>query len=190
MKRKVLALVLGCALTVTTLVGCGSSSTTSTTGDAATEAATETADAAATESTGDGLVYWSMWEATEPQGMAIQAAIDAYTEETGIPVDVQFKGRTGIREGLKPALAAGTKIDLFDKDIDRVNGTWGDYLLDLGDLAAAADYESTAISGLMSACREVGGGTLKSISYQPNVFAFFYNKALFEEAGITAEPKT
>lgn len=193
MKRKVLALVLGCALAVTTLVGCGSGSTTSTTGDAATEAtqATESTDTAtATESTGDGLVYWSMWEATEPQGMAIKAAIDAYTEETGVAVDVQFKGRTGIREGLEPALAAGTKIDLFDEDIDRVNGTWGDYLLDLEDLAAAADYEATAIGGLMSACREVGGGTLKSIPYQPNVFAFFYNKTLFEEAGVTAEPKT
>ena len=145
MKRKVLALVLGCALTVTTLVGCGSSSTTSTTGDAATEAATESADAAATESTGDGLVYWSMWEATEPQGMAIQAAIDAYTEETGIPVDVQFKGRTGIREGLEPALAAGTKIDLFDEDIDRVNGTWGDYLLDLEDLTCDDAYADCMI---------------------------------------------
>lgn len=176
-------------MTATVLAGCGQSAAPA--APAETEAAaTETADAAPAESTGGGLVYWSMWEATEPQGMAIQAAVDAYTAETGIPVDLQFKGRTGIREGLEPALAAGTKIDLFDEDIDRVNGTWGEYLMDLEEFAAAADYESTAISGLISACREVGGGTLKSIPYQPNVFAFFYNKALFEQAGIKAEPKT
>ena len=36
---------------------------------------------------------------------------------------------------------------------------------------------------------EEGGGTLKTIPYQPNVFAFFYNKDLFEQAGITEEPK-
>ena len=42
----------------------------------------------------------------------------------------------------------------------------------------------------MAACRDAGGGTLKTIPYQPNVFAFFYNKDLFEQAGITEEPKT
>lgn len=123
--RKILALVVGCAMTVTVLAGCGQSAAPAEAAPAETEAAAETADEAApAESTGDGLVYWSMWEATEPQGMAIQAAVEAYTAETGIPVDLQFKGRTGIREGLEPALAAGTKIDLFDEDIDRVNGTW------------------------------------------------------------------
>ena len=128
MKKKLLALVVGCAMTVTLLAGCGQSAAAPAADAAATEEAAPAEDAAteeaAAESTGDGLVYWSMWEATEPQGMAIQAAVDAYTAETGIPVDLQFKGRTGIREGLEPALAAGTKIDLFDEDIDRVNGTW------------------------------------------------------------------
>ncbi len=139
---------------------------------------------------GGTLVYWSMWESTEPQGQAIQKAIDAFTAETGIKVDAQFKGRTGIREGLQPALDAGTNIDLFDEDIDRVNKTWGQYLLDLEDLAKAADYEATANAGLIGACREVGDGTLKSIPYQPNVFAMFYNQSIFDEAGVTAVPTT
>ena len=139
---------------------------------------------------GKTITYWSMWESTEPQGQALQEAIDAYQEATGNTVDVQFKGRTGIREGLQPALDAGTNIDLFDEDIDRVNQTWGEYLLDLEDMVAESGYEDTAISGLMSACREAGGGTLKSIPYQPNVFNFFYNKAIFEEAGVEAVPTT
>ena len=105
-------------------------------------------------------------------------------------MDLQFKGRTGIREGLQPALDAGTAIDLFDEDIDRVNTTWGSYLMDLEDLAKAVDYEATANAGLIAACREVGGGTLKSIPYQPNVFAFFYNQTIFDEAGITKAPAT
>ena len=54
-----------------------------------------------------------MWEATEPQGQVIQEAVDAYTEQTGVKVDLQFKGRTGNREALQPALDGGTQIDIL-----------------------------------------------------------------------------
>ncbi len=132
------------------------------------------------------VVYWSMWESTEPQGQAIAAAVEKFTEETGIKVDLQFKGRTGIREGLQPALDAGQVIDVFDEDIDRVNTTFAPYLLNLEDLAAKYNYEETAIAGLIGACREVGGGKLMSVPYQPNVFNFFYNGKIFQEVGVTA----
>ena len=187
-----MALVLSSAMDVSLAACGGGSEQTTDAGGGATEATTQSSQdsAAAPAEGGAGLVYWSMWEATEPQGQAIQAAVDKFTEDTGVSVDLQFKGRTGIREGLQPALDAGTNIDLFDEDIDRVNSTWGQYLMDLEELAKAADYEATANAGLIAACREVGGGTLKSIPYQPNVFAFFYNQAIFDEAGITAVPTT
>lgn len=193
MKKRTLSVLLTAAMAVTMLAGCGSK--TEAPAETAAPAATEGAESeaggeAAAPSEGGTLVYWSMWESTEPQGQAIQKAIDAFTAETGIKVDAQFKGRTGIREGLQPALDAGTNIDLFDEDIDRVNKTWGQYLLDLEDLAKAADYEATANAGLINACREVGDGTLKSIPYQPNVFAMFYNQDIFDEAGVTAVPTT
>ena len=92
------------------------------------------------------VVYWAMWESTEPQGQAIAAAVENFTKETGIKVDLQFKGRTGIREGLQPALDAGQVIDVFDEDIDRINTTFAPYLLDLEELAAKYKYEDTAIS--------------------------------------------
>ena len=192
MRKKVTALVLTSAMAVS-LAACGGGNSTATTAAPAADAPaadTPAPDSPAAEPSGDGLVYWSMWEATVPQGQAIQASVDQFSADTGISVDLQFKGRTGIREGLQPALDAGTNIDLFDEDIDRVNTTWGQYLMDLEELAKAADYEATANAGLMAACREVGGGTLKSIPYQPNVFAFFYNQAIFDEAGVTAVPTT
>lgn len=136
------------------------------------------------------IVYWSMWEATEPQGKVIREAVDAYMAETGNTVDLQFKGRTGIREGLQPALDAGTEIDLFDEDLDRVNVTWAKYIMDLEALAKESDYEATANAGLMAACRAAAGGTLKSIPYQPNVFNYFYNQEIFAEAGVEAAPTT
>lgn len=172
MKKKILSVLLCAAMVASMAVGCGGKKSDS------------------GSSSSDKLVYWSMWEATEPQGQAIQEAIDAYTKETGVEVDVQFKGRTGIREGLESALKSGTNIDMFDEDIDRVNGTWGSYLMDLEQLAKDNDYEKTANAGLIQACRDVAGGTLKSIPYQPNVFAFFYNQNLFDQAGIKETPKT
>ena len=194
MKRKLLYPIAVMASLALALTACGGSQTKESAKDEKSESKAEAGSKAekadASAQSGDGLVYWSMWEATEPQGQALKEAIDAFTKDTGIAVDVQFKGRTGIREGLQPALDAGTNIDLFDEDIDRVNKTWSDYLLDLEELAKANDYEKTANAGLIAACREVGGGTLKSIPYQPNVFAFFYNKAIFEEAGVKEVPKT
>lgn len=140
---------------------------------------------------GKTIVYWSMWNSTEPQGMAIQKAVDAYMAATGNTVDLQFKGRNGIREGLEAALEAGTTIDLFDEDIDRVNKTWGKYLLNLEDMVKASDFEATANAGLIAACRAVSeDGQLKSIPYQPFVFDYFYNPAIFAAAGVTAVPTT
>ena len=131
MKKKMISALLCAAMVSTMLAGCGGSGGGSDDGGKTDDGGSKG---------GDKLVYWTMWEATEPQGQAIQAAIDAYTEESGVEVDVQFKGRTGIREGLQAALDAGTEIDMFDEDIDRVNDTWGKYLMDLEEMAKAGNY--------------------------------------------------
>lgn len=189
MKKKVISILLSSVMAMSVLAGCGGSDAPKEDEKKEETAKSEGSEEKA-EASGDTLVYWSMWESTEPQGKVIQEAVDAYVAETGVKVDLQFKGRTGNREALQPALDGGTQIDIFDEDIDRVNGMYAKYLLDLEDLAKEADYESTANPALMSACREAGGGTLKTIPYQPNVFAFFYNKALFKEAGVETEPTT
>ena len=131
-----------------------------------------------------------MWSKDEPQAKVIQDAIAKYTEDTGVEVDVQFKGRSGQREGLQPALDAKQNIDLFDEDVNRVNGSWGKYLLDLEDVAK--DYESEhgneTLFKIARAAYE--DGTLHSIPYQPSIFGFFYNKTLFDKAGIKEVPTT
>ncbi len=139
---------------------------------------------------GKTIVYWSMWNSTEAQGIAIQKAVDAYMAATGNTVDLQFKGRNGIREGLEPALAAGTTVDLFDEDIDRINLTFGKYLYNLEDFVKASGYEATANAGLLAACRSLTDGQLMSIPYQPFIFDMFYNPEIFEAAGVTAVPTT
>lgn len=125
----------------------------------------------------------------------IKDAIAKYTEDTGVKVDVQFKGRNGQREGLQPALDAKQNIDLFDEDVNRVNGTWGKYLMDLEDMAK--DYEAEhGNETLFKIARNAygqthdGDDTLHTIPYQPSIFGFFYNKTLFDKAGVEGVPTT
>ena len=187
MKKRLMAGLLATVLaSVLLLSACGGSA-------APAEEKKEEAAAEETAESGDSsdvtLVYWSMWEASEQQGIALQEAIDAFTKETGIKVDAQFKGRQGIRQGLQPALDANTVIDVFDEDVDRVNGNWGDYLLPLEDYVKDG-YMDTAAENFVGWARDAGGGTLKCIPYQFSVFAWHYNMAIFEEAGISAVPTT
>ena len=174
MKKKVISALLCAAMVATMLVGCGGSSN----------------DSKSSGGDGQKLVYWAMWSKDEPQAKVIQDAIAKYTEDTGVEVDVQFKGRSGQREGLQPALDAKQTIDLFDEDVNRVNGSWGKYLLDLEDVAK--DYESEhgneTLFKIARAAYE--DGTLHSIPYQPSIFGFFYNKTLFDKAGIKEVPTT
>ena len=145
---------------------------------------------------GAHLVYWSMWNEAEPQGQAISRAAEAFTEETGIQLEINFNGRD-IRMTLQPALDAGETIDIFDEDIDRVNTVWGNYLLNL-DQYVTKTYSTTGgqpfnavvNNTLMNLVKQIGGGSVKTIPYQPFVFTTMYNKDIFNQAGITTLPKT
>lgn len=142
------------------------------------------------------LVYWSMWNETEPQGQTISEAIKAYSNKTGVEVEVNWNGRD-IRKTLQPALDGGTAIDLFDEDVERVNDVWGNYLLDVEEMAAKS-YETTGgkpftdvvSKTLIDLARSLGAnGKLSTIPYQPSTFIVMYNKDIFAEAGITSVPK-
>lgn len=175
MKKRVLSVLLCAAMAATMMAGCGSK---------------DAGDKSSSKSDSKKLVYWAMWSEEEPQAKVIKDAVAKYEEDTGVKVDVQFKGRNGQREGLQPALDAKQTIDMFDEDVNRVNGSWGKYLMNLEDIAK--DYESEhGNTTLFNIARTASSdGELYSIPYQPSIFGFFYNKTLFDSAGITAAPTT
>ncbi len=210
MKLKRLVSGIVCtAMVASMLTACGSNSGSSTanTGGAADTGTAESAasgdsaaagDTAGAESTAAGddatasggkeLVYWSMWTSAEPQAVVIQEAIDAYEAKTGNTVKVEWKGRD-IQKVIQTALESGTKIDLFDDDFQRIATQYDDFEADLEDMAAAAGYEDFANAGLVNTIRD-WSGSLKSVYYQPYTSGMFYNKDLFEQAGITEVPQT
>jgi len=143
------------------------------------------------------LVYWSMWNPTEPQALAIQDAINEWSEETGVTVNVSWKGRE-IRKLLQPALEAGEVIDIFDEDIERVNVMWGDSLLDIEEFVTRSfpttdgrPYNEVVSPALLNLSRDLNpNNVLSAVPYQPFIFAVMYNKDAFDAAGITEVPKT
>lgn len=133
------------------------------------------------------LVYWSNWEATETQGKIITEAVNEFMAETGAEVDLQFKGRTGIKEGLIPALDADQKVDMFDGAGNKSN--FGDRIVSVEDLMTATDYEKDGNAAMMTLCRSYyADGKTREIPYQMKGNGFLYNKALFRQAGIDSVP--
>lgn len=179
--KKVLSIALALAMSLTLLVGCGGGETSTPATDGGSTPAVETG---AIEE-GAKLVYWPMWAETEPQGMVIAQAIEAFTDATGVEVEVNFAGSRDTRKTLQPALDAGETIDVFDEDIERVNITWGDYLLDIQEIYDASELNGAQNATLINLAKELGGGTLKSVPYQPSTFVVMYNKDLFDAAGVT-----
>lgn len=195
--KKILSLAVVFVMALTTLVGCGGGAAPAEGSETAPAASTDSAAPAAPAEAGDleveegaKLVYWPMWAETEPQGATLSEAIEAFTEETGVEVEINFQGGRDTRKTLQPALDAGETIDIFDEDIERVNITWKDYLLDIQDMYDASALAGNQNANLINVAKELGGGSLHSVPYQPSTFVVMYNKDAFDKAGITAVPTT
>ena len=72
------------------------------------------------------ITYWSMWNEGEPQANVIAEAAEAYEAETGVHVNIEWKGRD-INTLLSAALEAGEDFDLFDDDYNRIGQVYAPY---------------------------------------------------------------
>ncbi len=200
MKRvnKVLAAALAAGMV---LSGCGASasktaeSSTSEENKGAESVAAETKDQGSEELEGT-LVYWSMWNDTEPQGEVWQEIIDGFMKKhPKVKVTVQWCGRDN-KKILKPAMEGNETIDIFEYpfEIDL-----NEYVLDLTpyvdkvyDTTDGKPFKDTLIPSLLITPKTMTGRTdiLPAVGYKPWMSLFMYNRAIFEEAGVTAEPKT
>ncbi len=88
------------------------------------------------------LVYWSMWNPTEPQAIELKKGVESFMAmHPEVQVDINWAGRE-IRKTLQPALDNGQVIDIWDEDLERVTKNWSSYAIDL-EKYVAASYEAT-----------------------------------------------
>ncbi|WBW98892.1 ABC transporter substrate-binding protein [Oceanirhabdus sp. W0125-5] len=144
------------------------------------------------------LVYWSMWNSTEPQAQALKEAIDDFMKiHPKVKIKVNWNGRE-IRKTLQPALDNGQVIDIWDEDLERVTKNWGSYALNLDEYIKkeypgtnSKPYEEVVMGNLLELARYFSDdNSVYAVPYQPFVFAVMYNKEHFEKAGIEAAPTT
>ena len=142
------------------------------------------------------LVYWSMWNETEPQAMVLKEAVkDFMKTNPNVDVSIQWNGRE-IRKTLQPALDAGTQIDMWDEDLERIVKTWQSYALKLDGYYKESypstngkSFEDTVMGALQAHLRTLSTDKgLYAVPYQPYVVAVFYNKDHFAKAGISGVP--
>ena len=177
MKRSLVALVCVLAM-VAMITGCSKKK----------ENATATSNV---PDTGITLTYWSMWNSTENQAKVIQAAADEYYAETGIKVNIEWKGRD-MKTLIGVAMDAGENIDIFEDDYMRMIQNNQKYLLNLSEQPFYAEYSSHVMPIILQTALSEGwgNGSLWCFPYQPYTTGVWYNKALFEKAGITSVPQT
>ena len=177
MKRSLVALVCVLAM-VAMITGCSKKK----------ENATATSNV---PDTGITLTYWSMWNSTENQAKVIQAAADEYYAETGIKVNIEWKGRD-MKTLIGVAMDAGENIDIFEDDYMRMIQNNQKYLLNLSEQPFYAEYSSHVMPIILQTALSEGwgSGSLWCFPYQPYTTGVWYNKALFEKAGITSVPQT
>lgn len=196
MKKKIVSVLLTAAMAMSLMAGCGNNDATTTdnatnTDDSANTSNNEAAPAGTEEAgtttgaadySGVTLTMWSMWNSNEPQGKVIQAAADAFKEQTGATVNIEWKGRD-INTLIATALEAGETIDIFEDDYARIAKVYKDYCYDLTDMAAAANYDAQSFACFNEVATE-WAGFLPCITEQPQVGGVFYNQDIFDDCGI------
>lgn len=138
------------------------------------------------------IVYWSMWNETEGQALAIQSWIEKFeAANPGVDIQAVWNGRQN-QTLVRTALSGGTVIDLVDQDSDQIAGGLqkDGFALPLNDWLAqpALDHEEPLADVFLPGTLEMfaeDDGTIYQIPYIYNTVQFWYDKRVFEEVGVT-----
>jgi multiple sugar transport system substrate-binding protein len=148
-----------------------------TTAPAATTAATT-----APQASGNKLKVWIEWGDNPAQ---LQALFDEYTAKTGVPIEVNAPNET---DKIIAALSSSTPPDLIVfsggdqiKSLAREN-----VVLQLNDIIGTSNIDLNDIfPAAMTYCKE--GDKIWCLPWGTDIYALFWNKDLFEEAGLDPE---
>jgi len=136
------------------------------------------------------LVYWSMWNETEGQALAIQKWIDAFeAEHPNITINAVWNGRQN-QTLVRTALSGGTVIDIVDQDADQIAGglmqegfglRLNDYL-EMPALDEDVPLKDVFLPGTLDLFAL--DGDIYLLPYIYNTVQFWYDKRVFREVGI------
>jgi ABC-type glycerol-3-phosphate transport system substrate-binding protein len=142
------------------------------------------------------LVYWSMWNKTEPSAIALTDIIQKFeAANPNVSITAVWNGREN-QTKVRTALGAKTQIDFVDQDASQIAGglMQEGLLLPLDDmLKTNALDESVAFSEVFNPGTldlYIKDGVHYLMPYDDSPVMFWYNKDAFTKAGIAAPPAT
>lgn len=167
MKKRLLSALLCTAMIASILAGCSGSSEEASGGDAE-------------ESGGSKITFMAPdWAIPSDE------QLDAFTEDTGIEVEVSVVGWDDIREKLATAAAANESV----ADVVEVDWSW------VGEFSAADWLEPIELSDedkedFLTLDTFTVDGKVLAVPYSNDYRLAFYNKEQFKAAGIENDPQT
>ncbi len=194
MRKKIVSTLLCTAMLASILAGCGSKNTSDTAGESkAEESATEETAASQEETASDGeqvTISYAVWDSN--QAKLIQTLADEFEEANpNIKIDIQVNGWSDYWTALEAAGTGGSLPDTFWMHSNNIYyyGS-NDQLLDLTDYIAKSDLVD--LSNYPQGLDDIYNidGKQYAIPKDYDTIALWYNKTLFDEAGISYPDET
>ena len=194
--KKAVALLMALTMSLTALAGC-SRGEPSKKGE---EKSTSKEQAKGEKDLSGKVVYWSMYNEGEPEAAAIQKAAEIFMEDyPECEVEIQWVGRSN-QDVVGPALEGGEQIDILDNfSYDKSTERYMD-ITDMMNESAIGQEEMTVAESILPVLNTanaqgqekagLAGDKYYGVQMFPWVVGFFYNKDLFEKAGIKETPET
>ena len=196
MKKKIISVLLCTAMTATMLAGCGGSgedtqapaaSGPEEEAPAASEPAAEEPAAQESAAASDEEAEIYMFIASPEYADAINELVDAY-KEVAPNVTINYETtQNDYPTLLKAKLNSGEVPEIFSSTSGKEIDVYKEYSFDLSGQPLEETMQPAVAS--MMASPEDGSG-LYGIAIKGNYFGMIYNKAIFEECGITQFPST
>lgn len=196
MKRKAISILLSCVLMVSMLVGCGSKGTST---DEVVEQVTDTAtkEESGTDSSTDNsknseqvTITYACWDSNQAE-LIRKIADDFENENANIKIDIQVNGWSDYWTALEAAATGGSLPDTFWMHSNNIYYyAANDQLLDLTQyIEQSSDVDlANYPEGLVDIYHL--DEKQYAIPKDYDTIALWYNKTLFDEAGLTYPDET
>lgn len=187
MKKRLLSTALACAMVAASLAGCGGNSTETTTAapaGEATTAATTAAGADATTAAGDTTLKWAVWDISSTT--YYQPLIDAFeAANPGVKIEMVDLGSTDYQTVLATELTgSGSSFDVVTvKDVPGYTTLVNKGVLEpLDDYIAKDGVDLSVYGGITD--QVTVDGKLYELPFRSDFWLLFYNKDIFDNAGV------
>lgn len=139
------------------------------------------------------VLNWpTFWVGQDSKAATVQALVDEFNAQNEGVIRVELEAIPdvdGYREKINALVAAGDVPDIFVFNPDATTFQFyeGDLLFDFTD-HLQGDWGAQFVPGAIADATR--GGQVKSIPYEIAITPIWYNKALFDQAGISEFPRT